>query len=100
MKLTVLRIDTVTTTVNCYMCFEYDVVERKSYNHFILQSLLSGKFRDWMSFFFYISHKFLTIYLYTNVMKPCVTELGLGTDKETKRLPSNFRWKYLPFNAW
>ena len=36
MKLTVLRIDTVTTTVNCCMCFEYDVMKRKSHSHFIL----------------------------------------------------------------
>ena len=36
MKLTVLRIVTVTTTVNCCRCFEYDVMKKKSYSHFIL----------------------------------------------------------------
>ena len=78
MKLTVLRIVTVTTTVNCCRCFEYDVMKRKSYSHFIL---LVPPF--WQiprldhQIFFYISHKFLTIYLYMNVMRLCVAELGL-----------------------
>ena len=60
MKLTVLRIDTVTTTVNCCMCFEYDVMKRKSYSHFIL--LVPPFWQiprlDHQNVFFYISHKF------------------------------------------
>ena len=78
MKLTVLRIDTVTTTVNCCMCFEYDVMKRKSYSHFIL---LVPPFWQISR----LDHQNVFLYF---------------SDKETKRLPSNFRWKYLPFNAW
>ena len=78
MKLTVLRIDTVTTTVNCCMCFEYDVMKRKSYSHFILlvPPFWQISRLDHQNVFLYFS-QILTIYLYMNVMKLCVAELGL-----------------------
>ena len=79
MKLTVLRIDMVTTTVNCCMCFEYDVMKRKSYSHFILlvPPFWQISRLDHQNVFFIFLTNFLTIYLYMNVMKLCVAELGL-----------------------
>ena len=64
MKLTVLRIDTVTTTVNCCMCFEYDVMKRKSYSHFILLVPPFWQISRLDVFFLYFSQIFDNLFIY------------------------------------
>ena len=66
MKLTVLRIDTVTTTVNCCMCFEYDVMKRKSYSHFILlvPPFWQISRLDHQNVFLYFSQIFDNLFIY------------------------------------
>ena len=66
MKLTVLRIDTVTTTVNCCMCFEYDVMKRKSYSHFILlvPPFWQVSRLDHRNVFLYFSQIFDNLFIY------------------------------------
>ena len=66
MKLTVLRIHTVTTTVNCCMCFEYDVMKRKSYSHFILlvPPFWQISRLDHQNVFLYFSQIFDNLFIY------------------------------------
>ena len=74
MKLTVLRIVTVTTTVNCCRCFEYDVMKKKSYSHFILLvppfwQIQRLDYQNFSSPFFRSFYKTKFIQIYTNLQK-------------------------------